>query len=129
MDMPKQAQLFALDPEREAAVIPLIPRSVQDSLPAKLDFYEPSPDGKRVAISGEKGAVVVLTLATGKLDTVQAAGKEDTVCAPAWRSATELCYVFTTNGQPAQVAFWNNGTNRVLSAKWPADVRKGFLDK
>jgi hypothetical protein len=129
MDMPQQAQLFALDPEREAAVIPLIPRSVQDSLPAKLDFYEPSPDGKRVAISGEKGAVVVLTLATGKLDTVQAAGKEDTVCAPAWRSATELCYVFTTNGQPAQVAFWNNGTNRVLSAKWPADVRKGFLDK
>ncbi|MGP8200361.1 MAG: hypothetical protein ACLQU4_12770 [Limisphaerales bacterium] len=129
LDMPQQAELFALDPERQAAVIPLIPRSVQNSLPANPDFYETSPDGKRIAISGAKGAVAVLTLATGKLDTVQAGGKDDTVCVPAWRSAGELCYVFTTNGQPAQVALWSNGTNRVLSANWPADARKGFLDK
>jgi hypothetical protein len=129
LDMPQQPQLFALDPEREAAAIPLIPRAMQESLPGKTDFYEPSPDGKRIAISGEKGAVVVLTLATGKLDTVQAAGKEDTVSVPAWRSAGELCYIFTTNGQPAQVALWNHGTNRVLSANWLAEARKGFLDK
>jgi hypothetical protein len=129
LDMPQQAELFALDPERQAAVIPLIPRSVQDSLPGKTDFYETSPDGKRIAISGEKGAVVVLTLATGAMDTVQAAGKEDTVSVPAWRSASELSYVFTTNGQPAQVALWNHGTNRVLSANWPTEARKGFLDK
>ena len=153
LDMPQQPQLFALDPERQAGVVPLIPRSVQGSLPAKLDYYETSPDGKRIAISGEKGAVVVLTLATGALDTVQAAGKGDTttnngnvtmtvtrdtvqvarngdtVSVPAWRSAGELCYVFTTNGQPAQVALWNNGTNRVLSANWPPEARKEFLDK
>jgi hypothetical protein len=129
VDMPQLPQLFALNPERQTAVIPLIPRSAQDSLPGKPDFYEPSPDGKRIAISGEKGAVVVLTLATGDLDTVQAAGKEDTVSVPAWRSAGELCYIFSTNGQPAQVALWNHGTNRVLSANWPPEVRKGFLDK
>lgn len=129
LDMPQQPQLFALDPEREAAIIPLIPRSVQNSLPSKLDFYETSPDGKRIAISGEKGAVAVLTLATGALETVQAAGKEDTVCVPAWRSASELCYIFTTNGQPAQAALWSHGTNRVLSANWPSEARKGFLDK
>ncbi len=129
LDMPQQAELFALDPERQAAVIPLIPRSVQDSLPGKTDFYETSPDGKRIAISGEKGAVVVLTLATGALETVQAAGKDDTVSVPAWRSASELCYIFTTNGQPAQVALWNHGTNRVLSANWPPEARKGFLEK
>jgi hypothetical protein len=129
LDMPQQPQFFALDPERQAGVIPLIPRSVQSSLPGKMDFYETSPDGKRIAISGEKGAVVVLTLATGVLDTVQAAGKKDTVSAPAWRSASELSYIFTTNGQPAQVALWNHGTNRVLSANWPPEARKGFLDK
>ncbi len=129
LDMPQQAELFALDPEREAAVIPLIPRSAQNSLPGKADFYETSPDGKRIAISGEKGAVVVLTLATGALDTVQAAGKDDTVSVPAWRSASELCFIFTTNGQPAQAALWNHGTNRVLSANWPPEARKGFLDK
>ena len=76
LDMPQQPELFALDPERQAAVIPLIPRSVQGSLPANPDYYETSPDGKRIAISGEKGAVVVLTLATGELDTVQAGGKD-----------------------------------------------------
>jgi hypothetical protein len=129
LDMPQQPQLFALDPEREAAAIPLIPRAMQDSLPAKTDFYETSPDGKRIAISGEKGAVAVLTLATGALDTVQAAGKDDTVSVPAWRSAGELCFISTTKGHSAQVALWNHGTNRVLSANWPPEARKGFLDK
>ncbi len=129
LDMPQQPQLFALDPERQVGVIPLIPRSVQGSLPAKPGFYEISPDGKRVAVFATKDAVVVLTLATGALDTVQAAGSVDTVSAPAWRSASELCFISTTNGQPAQVALWNNGTTRVLSANWPAEARSGFLDK
>jgi hypothetical protein len=129
LDMPQQPQLFALDPEREAEVIPLIPRSVQDSLPAKSGYYESSPDGKQIAISGEKGAVAVLTLATGAFITVQAAGSDDTIAVPSWRSAGELCYVRVTNGQPAQVALWSQGTNRVLSANWPAEARKGFLDK
>ncbi|MGD0813436.1 MAG: hypothetical protein ABSA83_07520 [Verrucomicrobiota bacterium] len=130
LDMPQQAELFALDPERQTAVIPLIPRSVQDSLPGKANYYETSPDGKRIVISADKGAaVVILTLATGALETVQASGEEDMVTVPAWRSASELCYVLSTNGQPAQVALWNNGTNRVLSANWPANIRKGFLDK
>jgi WD40 repeat protein len=118
-----------LDPERQAAVIPLIPRSVEESLPAKPGYYETSPDGKRIAILADKGAVAVLTLATGALDTVQAPGDDDTVSAPAWRSASELCFISTTNGRPAQVALWDNGTTRVLSANWPAAARKGFLDK
>jgi hypothetical protein len=129
LDMPQQPQLFALDPERQAAVIPLIPRSVLESLPAKPVFYDVSPDGKRVAILADKGAVAVLTLATGALDTVQVAGADDTASAPVWRSASELCFISTTNGQPAQVALWNNGTTRVLSANWPPQARKEFLDK
>src|SRR5208283_4440506 len=44
LDMPQQAQLFALDPERQTAVMPLFPRSVQESLPAKPGYYEASPD-------------------------------------------------------------------------------------
>lgn len=129
LDMPQKPQLFALDPERQTAVIPLIPRSAQESLPAKPEFYETSPDGKRVAILADKGAVVVLTLATGALDIVQAAGSDDSVSAPAWRSAGELCFIATTKGQPAQVALWSNGTTRVLSANWPAEARTKFLDK
>jgi hypothetical protein len=129
LDMPQQPQLFALDPERQTAVIPLIPRSAQERLPAKPGYYETSPDGKRIAILADKGAVVVLTLATGALDTVQAAGADDAVSAPVWRSAGELCFIAATNGQSAQVALWSNGTTRVLSANWPAAARKEFLDK
>jgi hypothetical protein len=129
LDMPQQPQLFALDPERQTAVIPLIPRSVMSKLPDSPSYYEPSPDGKRIAISADKGAVVVLTLATGALETVQAAGTGDTICAPAWRSADELCFISTANGQPAQVSLRSNGTNKVLSANWPQEARKGFLDK
>ena len=73
--------------------------------------------------------MVVLTLATGRVETVQAAAGDDAASAPVWRSASELCFIATTNGRPPQMALWNNGTTRVLSANWPAEARKGFLDK
>jgi hypothetical protein len=126
VEMPKKHQLFALDPERQA-VIPLILGSVQDRLPDDLAFYEISPDGQQIAMSGNKGPVLVLNLATGALDTVQAAGIADAAFVPVWRSSGELCFNLDTNGQPSQVALWSNGTNRVLSATWPPEARKGFL--
>ena len=129
LDMPQRPQLFALDPERQAGVVPLIPRSVQENLPDKPNYYEASPDGRRVAILGEKGAVVVLTLATGVLETVQPAADRNLDTAPAWRTATELSFLCSTNGQPAQLALWTNGPPRVLSAAWPEAARKDFLDK
>ncbi len=130
LDMPQQPQLFALDPERQTAVIPLIPRSVQNSLPDNPCFYEPSPDGKRIAISTEKRAVVVLTLATGALYTAASRGRTMTWPPRLPGVPPANCASFpTTNGQPSQVALWNHGTNRVLSANWPPAARKGFLDQ
>jgi hypothetical protein len=116
LDMPQQPQLFALDPEREAGVIPLIPRSVQGSLPAKSDYYEPSPDGKRIAISGEKGAVVVLTLATGALDTVQAAGKGDTTTnnGNVTMTVTRDTVQVARNGDTVSVPAWRSAERIVL---------------
>ena len=129
LDMPQQPQLFAIDPARQQAVIPLVPRSVQDSLPFKPSSYETSPDGRRVAVSSDKSGVIILTLATGQVETVQADGDKDIVSAPVWRSADELCYISVTNGRPAQVALWSNGLTRILSANWPSDVRTNFLDR
>jgi hypothetical protein len=127
-DMPQQPQLFALDPERQAAVIPLIPRGVVGKLPDDPLYYEPSPDGKLIAIVAEKGAVAILTLATGELETVQGAGTHDTVCAPVWRSASELCFVSAAKDAPPQVCLRSNKITKVLSANWPPEARKGFLD-
>lgn len=129
MDMPQRPQLYVLDPERQTAVIPLIPRSVQENLPTKPCFYETSPDGKRIAIVGEKGDVAVFTPTTGELKTVQEPGSDDTVSAPAWRSASELCFISSKEGQAAQVSIWKDGEVRVLSANWPVAARKGFLGK
>ena len=124
------AAVLPLDPERQPAVIPLLPRSAQENLPAKPAFYEPSPDGKRIAILGEKGAVVVLTLATGRVETVQAAAGDDAASAPVWRSASELCFIAPTNGRPPQMALWNNGTTRGVERQLVyVEARKGFLDK
>ncbi|HVV71054.1 MAG TPA: hypothetical protein VHI52_06065 [Verrucomicrobiae bacterium] len=128
LDMPQQPQLYVLDPERQMAVIPLIPRSVRESLPAKASFYEASPDGKRIAIVGDKGEVAVFTPATGELENMQGSGGKDTVSAPAWRSPDELCFISSKEGEPQQVALWKDGKTAVLSTNWPAAARKGFLD-
>ena len=152
LDQNQPPQLFALDPETQDAPIPLIPAWVRDELsdkpvfhgtgpdlssvhvltyfPDKPCFYEPSPDGRRIAISSGKGGVVVLTLAKGSLETVQEDGSDDTLSAPVWRSSGELCFIAAgdKNG-PAQVALWSHGTNRVLSAHWPPEARKSFLEK
>jgi Tol biopolymer transport system component len=128
-DMPQHPQLFALDPERQEAIIPLIPAGSQDDVPAKADYYEPSPDGKQIAISGSKGAVSILNVVTGSLEPVQTGGDEDTVSVPSWRSNNEICFVsVSTNGQK-QVVLRANATNRVISMSWPADARISFLDK
>jgi hypothetical protein len=127
-NMPQQPQLFAIDPELQTTVIPLIPLNVLARLPDGSAYYEPSPDGKRIAIYGAQCAVVVLTLATGDFETIQPASSHNLVSAPAWRSADELCFVSTPKDKPAEVSLRVNGTNIVLSASWPAEARKDFLD-
>ena len=52
-DMPQSLQLFALDPDRQATLTRLIPRSVERQIEESLYLFEVSPDGKQVAIPGE----------------------------------------------------------------------------
>lgn len=128
-DVPKQPKLFAVDPERQAAVIPLLRNGAQNAIPENPVTYETSPDGKRIVIGGSDGDVVVLTVATGELQTLQSAG-QDAVSAPVWRSNDEVCYVSNAAGQSAQVVLWKIGNiTNLLSANWPPEARKGFLEK
>jgi hypothetical protein len=134
VDMPERQQLFALDPARQSTLTPLIPQSAQAGVPDFVCFFEPSPDGKRVSIYGEKGEVVVLTLASGKVDVVQSKPESsgDSVSVPVWRSNDELSFISfqkSTNVVRAEVTLWRGGTNRVISAPWPDEVREKFLDK
>lgn len=131
-DLPQRQQLFALDPDRQSTLTPLVPHGTQEMLPSNLSNFEVSPDEKRVAVCGDKSSVAVFTLASGNVELVQDAGEADTKSIPSWRSASELCYIAiqnsNTNQPKAQVALWENGKSRVISRDWPASARKGLLD-
>jgi hypothetical protein len=132
-DMPQRQQLFVLDPEKQATLTRLIPSSAQSSIPETANFFDVSPDGKFVAVLGEKNEVVVLTLATGNVQTLQRSTESvGSPSLPTWRSTNELCFISvpTTNNvaQPAQIVLWEAGKTRTLSSTWPPEVRKAFLD-
>jgi hypothetical protein len=136
LDMPAESQLYALDPDKQVSLTPLIPNGVRGEIPAKPVFFEISPDGRLVAVAGGDGQVTVVTLATAKTETIQPGllnSQEFSCSAPVWRSTNELCFVSiqTTNNvrQPAQIALWSPDKTRILSSSWGADVRKGWLDK
>jgi hypothetical protein len=132
-DMPQQPQIFALDPQHQSTLTRLIPRADLENLPQGLGFFEISPDDKKVLMAGGKGAVVILTLADGIMTTIQAAGGDDVPAFPCWRGNDEICYFSpspaNSAGRAWEVTLWKDGTNRVISAGWPVELRKGFLDK
>ncbi len=131
-DLPQRQQLFALDPERQATLTPLVPLSTRETLPQGLSYFEVSPDEKRVAFAADKSVVAVFTLADGKVDVVQEDKGSDLKMLPTWRSATELCYVAVhavgTNETRSEIALWQKGKTNVLSRDWPENVRKGLLE-
>jgi hypothetical protein len=131
-DMPQRLQIFSFDPRRPATLTRMIPRGAMEDLP-HAGFFEISPDEKKVLMAADKGAVMVLSLADGNVTSVQGAGKDDPPSFPSWRGSDEVCYLMASptnsGGHPWEVALWKEGTNRVISAAWPADLRKGFLDK
>lgn len=129
-DMPKQQQLYLLDPERPVTLTRLIPHGVQDIVPKELSLFEISPDEKRIALIDEN-AFVVFNVAAGTVDIVSnKTDLSDTV--PVWRSANELCFITAPNTnlpKKTQVVLWNNNKIRVISSNWPAEIREKFLDK
>ena len=133
-DLPQREQLFALDPERQSTLTVLVPHSTHEQLPASLSLFEVSPDGKRVAIGGDKGAVAILTLASGNVEVLQTSSDTDLKTLPTWRSANELCYIAPqtqgarTNALTWEVVLVGNGKTNAISRPWPDKVRKGLLD-
>ena len=132
-DMPRRQQLFALDPDKQATLTPLIPKSAEQDVPEDLSFFELSPDQTRVSILGDKGDVVIFNLAAGTVDKVQTGTDADVVSVPTWRSNDELCYIAYTPtnnaGEVGQVALYAKGRSRTISGGWPKEVRQKFLDK
>jgi len=116
-------QLFALDPVRQATLTRLVPRKREADLPQSLAFFEVGPDEKQVLFGDFRGAVAVLTLATGEVEQVQEATKDNLQGQPVWRAAGEFSYTRRTADKAAvrktEVVLRTGGQDRVLSAGWP----------
>jgi hypothetical protein len=131
-EMPQREQLFALDLARQATVIRLVPREIEEEIPQKCWSFEVSPDEKRLAIAADDGRIVVLTVAAGTIDTVQSRRDDKAFkFVPTWRSAAELCFASlpekTNEVQKPGIALWNAGKIRLLSNDWPTNVVSGLM--
>lgn len=119
--------LFAVDAARQSTLVRLIPRPHEQQVSTDLAFFEVSPDERRVLFGTFKGAVSVLTLATGEVQQIQAAG-EDLQGAPQWRNAEEFSYVRRRQAKPGEkperewdLVLRRGEQETVLSRDWPAE--------
>lgn len=132
-DMPNRMALFAVDPERPATLVRLLPQSAETDVPQGAGYFEVSPDGERVSIPGPQG-VAVVTLATGAVEKALAAEGYDVFFVPVWRSAQELCFAVDAGnalGSPnrREVVLWSSGGARLLSKTWSDAMLTGLLKK
>jgi len=138
-DMPQQMSLFAVDPQRSAMVVRMLPRNAQVDLEdSTLKYFEPSPDGKQAAIVGDKGQIWVVSLLTGAVSKVLQVDKDgSSSVVPVWRSNEELTFIAPAGsqfcpGDKSEVILLDlnhQDRPRFLSRDWPADMRNGLLDK
>jgi hypothetical protein len=132
-DMPIRTTLFAVDVDRPATLVRMLPRSADAEIPQGVDFFELSPDKQHVAIPGPQG-VVVVTLATGEAVKAVTHDSQELVLQPVWRSATELCFAVEKGsklGSPnrQEIVLWTAGDSRILSKAWPDEMVEGMLKK
>ncbi|UCG16537.1 MAG: PD40 domain-containing protein [Phycisphaerales bacterium] len=131
-DTPQDLALFALDPDKRPTVARVTTRQAQPELGEGIGFFEVSPDETKIAVPGDKGAVMVYKLVSGHVETVRTGWEfeGDLPTLPVWRSDDELC--FAAPGESpnrAEIVLWSEKGARPLSKQWPASVVEGFLTK
>ncbi len=131
-EMPKQVSLFAVDPSRQPTVTRVLPREVGAGLDGLgTGDFEVSPDDKRVVVTVSLKGVAVLTLATGKVETVVSAeNAQNLPNMPVWRTADELAIAVPPKnqwGSPERselVLYSLDGKTRCISRQWPEILAK-----
>ncbi len=135
-DLPEQISLFTLAPGKRPTVARLLTRQAEREVPDALLLFEASPDGRHICLPGSKGEVVVLDVASGDLWSLTDENAADHLTTvPTWRSANELCYVYSPSGTPHQMEVALGELNfdkreqhrHVLSSDWPEEAVVDFL--
>ena len=93
-DVPRQKQLFTLDPKRQVTITRLIPHStLAQAEDYNMDFFEVSPDETMISVPGDEGHVAVFYPLTGDFKILQSEKMEHLKTVPVWRYPNDLCYV------------------------------------
>jgi hypothetical protein len=127
-----EGRFFILDAAKTNA--PLTEVTLKEgSLPADLNSFAVSPDGRFIAIvETETDVVAVFELATGKVEIISPAHKGlKSRLIPAWRNNRELTFAALpeTSAKRPELMIWEAGSQpRALSKDWPEDVVKGWLE-
>jgi hypothetical protein len=130
-DVPQYAQLFAIDPDKQATVSRLLPRQAVDEVGDCAQFFEVSPDLKYVSIPSRDGTVSVENLASGDVTQVQGAalpkpdqGDLALPSVPTWRNGDELTFVTPGDAKHGAVVLWSmsNNAGKTLGAAWPDGI-------
>jgi len=129
-DLRAQSALFAVSPEGQVEVERLIPREPGGKAEQGIEFFEPSPDGTRIAFCPGNSAVKVVSLATGEEWSVSGAFPSDSEkglsrVLPAWRNAEDVSFAMS-EGPPrdgpkrAEIVVGSSATSvRAISKAWP----------
>lgn len=139
-DMPKQINLFTIDPLRQPTVTRLLPREADPRLEGlSMGEFELSPDEKRVVVVGSSKNVSVVTLATGNIEAVitakDSSDAENLPSMPAWRTAEELVLAVPAghewgSTERAELVLWRpGGEPRCISREWAELFKKSAENK
>ena len=141
-NLPNGLTLFALRLQPAPLVEQLIADTVPSRLTERVNYFTVSPDGKKVAVLGNAGAVSVLALDTRTFSTLQDSspqftkkGNDDSMLVPAWRNADELTYLVPAgdragSAERAEVVIASlRGGKRAISKSWPDSANLPRLEK
>lgn len=128
-DLEESPHLYRLPADGSA---PVAVPTEEGALPMDLGYFAPSPDGKRLAVV-ESGtdSVAVIDLESGKSDLVSPPhpGWKSRVM-PSWRNADEFSFVAAdTDSGRIRWMLWKGGEISDLSAIWPDNLTRGWMEK
>jgi hypothetical protein len=125
-------QLFLLDVTKPGA--PIVPIKITEgSLPADLNAFAVSPDGRWIAVvEAGTDAVAVLEVSTGKVQIISPAHNGwKSRLVPAWRNNSELTFAAFNDDaakRPILMIWQAGGQPRALTKNWPDEVVKDWLE-
>ena len=141
----REMSLFALQPGATRVITRMVSEASQPNLPARIDRFSVSPDGRHVALPGSNGEVAVLSLESGEVTEIQgevanyrdSSKYENSASepAPSWRNASELCYIVPAgdaagSARRAEVVLQPlGGARRTISREWSDELTTGFLPR